>query len=169
MGAAAELISICANMRIDINQTIDVIPLLLSCLFSLVTIWILHPWNDGGYTVSIIHSLSPGPARAAVCVWVCGERLIIYLSDHADENEGKAYNFTSAGSRLILRSLSDFLFAFRCVCQRILWLSRLDFFLVYLHRQAGILFFSFLVWKEMRMLVFALRSSLSLRMQKGRL
>ena len=38
MGAAAELISIYANMRIDINQTIDVIPLLLPRLFSLVTI-----------------------------------------------------------------------------------------------------------------------------------
>lgn len=168
MGAAAELISICANMRIDINQTIDVFPLLLSRLFSLVTIF--EYFSHGIiYTVSIIHSLSPGPARAAVCVWVCGERLIIYLSDHADENEGKAYNFTSAGSRLILRSLSDFLFAFRCVCQRILWLSRLDFFLVYLHRQAGISSSFLFWWKEMRMLVSALRSSLSLRMQKGRL
>jgi len=90
---------ICASTSIKESMCFFFSPRLLCLLFDLNT-WSMR------YTVLIIHSrLRKGGA------WVCGERLIIYLSDHADENEGKSLQFhicrVSPSS-----SLSDFFFSF---------------------------------------------------------
>ncbi len=128
-----------SNMRININQTIDVFLLLRSSsrlLCLALSIWILHPW----YTPFRLFILFARATRAA-CVCVCGFAesgwLFIYQIMPTKMRE-KTWSFTSAGSRHLPAYRISFFFAF--ICAR--GFSDYLYFLC-IHRQAGIpLFFS---------------------------